>query len=189
MPLASTAACRRRSRSRHDHPGHDHPGHDHPGHDHPGLPCENPLYHFKGARSAPGRGDLRTCKSPRDGGAGCRTAQDPRVAGWPPGDRDAPGRRLPSFGPPGHVGACAHSTPRGRPHRLLAATSALARGAAKAAPSLRRPHSEALRAHGQERSLRSRGCAIPSGLWTAARAGIQGAPVGGMASSERWLPL
>jgi hypothetical protein len=29
------------------------------------------------------------------------------------GSRDAPGRRLPSLGPPGHVGASAHSTPRG----------------------------------------------------------------------------
>jgi len=42
-------------------------------------------------------------------------------------------------------------------------------------PSLRRPHSEALRAHGQERSLRSRRCAIPSGLWTAAPQGFRGA--------------
>src|SRR5262249_3947207 len=42
-------------------------------------------------------------------------------------------------------------------------------------PSLRRPHSEALRARGQERSLRSRRCAIPSGLWTAAPQGFRGA--------------
>ena len=34
----------------------------------------------------------------------------PRPAGQQ-GDRDAPGRWLPSFGPSGHVGASAHSTP------------------------------------------------------------------------------
>jgi hypothetical protein len=76
-------------------------------------------------------------------------------------------RRLPSFGPAGHVGVGAHSTPR---PNVQAARRNVSGGARcyKAAPSLRRPHSEALRAHGQGRSLRSRGYAIPSGLWTAA---------------------
>jgi hypothetical protein len=44
-----------------------------------------------------------------------------------------------------------------------------------AGPSLRRPHSEALHARGQERSLHSRRCAIPSGLWAAAPHGFRGA--------------
>jgi hypothetical protein len=74
---------------------------------------ENFHYVFKGARSAPDRASHRTGIAPREAIADWKAAQHPPVAGRPPGDPCRARRRLPSFGPSGHVGAGAHS-PRGR---------------------------------------------------------------------------
>ena len=131
-------------------------------------------YNFKDALRAPGRGWPPFMQSaPRDGGADCEGRWvRPKLAGHQ-GNRGAPGagcrplaRRAAS--------APARTHPRGRrtgcsPQRQRW------RAVLQTGPSLRRPYSEALRAHGQERSLRSRRCAIPSGLWTAPTQGFRGA--------------
>jgi hypothetical protein len=137
--------------------------------------CENPLYHFKGARSAPCRGSPPRMQERRAAAAlaGKRRCVRPQLAGhqggpwragasaaflWPFGPR----RRRRALSPAANRTG---SAPQRQRWRAMLQTG----------PSLRRPHSEALRAHGQERSLRSRGCAIPSGLWTAAPQGFRGA--------------
>jgi hypothetical protein len=68
-------------------------------------PCEDLLYiqlQGRAPRAGPGLTAAHD-KAPRDGGADCRTAQLPPVAGWPAGEPGRAGRRLPSFGPSGHV--------------------------------------------------------------------------------------
>jgi hypothetical protein len=70
---------------------------------------------FKGARSAPGPGLItRSWQAPRARNADPHGKAAPvrhqvATAG---GTLPRSGRRLPSFGPPGHVGAVAHSPPR-----------------------------------------------------------------------------
>ena len=99
----------------------------------------------RGARRA-GAGH-RTGIAPREGTADCKAAQHPPAAGWPPEDPCRAGRRLPSFGPSGHVGAGAHSPPRPTARATRRNVSGGARGHG-AEPSLRRPHCEALQDHG-----------------------------------------
>ena len=142
------------------------------------------LFLGRAERAAPWAGQ-RSWEALRDGAADSQAAHYPPVAGWPPGEPSRAGRRLPSFGPSGHVGAGRALNPRGRPHEQRAATSALARELHEL-PSLRRPDPEALPDRGQERSLRSRRCAIPAGHWTTSPGKESWAPIGGMARCERW---
>jgi len=131
--------------------------------------CENLPYVFKGAQCAPGGAPAV--------GAG-RRATDPlmvrrrSVRPQLAGHREPllAGCRLPSFGLSA-TSAPAGTQSRGRPRGPGAATSAVAHRL-QTGPSLQRLHPEALRARGQERSRR---CAIPSGLWTAAPQGFRGA--------------
>jgi len=74
------------------------------------------------------------------------------IAGWPPEDRGAPGAGCLPLAPSGHVGAGAHSTPATN-HMGSAPQRQRRRAGLQTGPSLRRPHSEALRARGQDRSL------------------------------------
>ena len=141
----------------------------------PTHPCEDLLYiqlQGRAPRAGPGLAAVHA-KAPRGGGADCGAAQHLPITGWPP--RGTVARRGAGYLPLALRAASAppRTHPRDRPHGLRAATSAVARGAANGAipPA---PHSEALRARGQDRSLRSRRCAIPSGLWTAAPPGFRG---------------
>jgi hypothetical protein len=127
------------------------------------LCCDNPLYHFKGARSAPGRGrppfmQERHAIDPLTVG---RRSVGPQVADRQ-GDCDAPGDGCLPLAPSGHVGAVTQLNSSGRPPGQRAATSAVVRGLQEG-PSLRRPHSEALQDQAQGRtcgaSLRADPCA------------------------------
>ena len=73
------------------------------------------------------------------GGAGSA----PQLAGSE-GNRDTLGRRPPILGPPGHVGASAHSSPQPAARATRRNFSSDA-GGREAEPSLRRSHCEALR--------------------------------------------
>jgi len=132
-------------------------------------------YNFKGALRAPRPGLVTFhAKTPRDGGADCRAVQLPPVAGWPPEDHGVPGAgclplALRATSAPARTHPPAADRLGSAPQRQRG------RAGLQAGPSLRRPHSEALHARGQDRSLRSRRCAIPSGLWTAAPQGFRGA--------------
>jgi hypothetical protein len=120
------------------------------------LSCENPLYHFKGARSAPSRGWPPPMQERRATAAlavGRRSVR-PELAGRY-GDRDAPGRRLPSFGPSGHVGAGAHSPPWPTAQAARRNVSGGAR-CCKSGAIPPAPDPEALQDQPQGRSLRSR---------------------------------
>jgi hypothetical protein len=115
--------------------------------------CENPLYHFKGARSAPGWPPCVREHRATDVLAERRRNSGPQLAGrqgkvarrasaaflWPLRATSAPSR----------------TRPRGRPDGQRAVTSAVVRWLQEG-PSLRRLDPEALQDHGQGRSLRSR---------------------------------
>ena len=113
--------------------------------------CYDPLYIFKGARSAPSRAGHCDGLAPHDATADCNAAQRQPGSWLAATGSCSARRRLPSFGPPGHVGADAHSPPRptARATRRNVNGGARSRGGG---PSLRRPHSEALQAHGQGRT-------------------------------------
>jgi hypothetical protein len=106
---------------------------------------------IKGARSAPDRAGRHTGMAPRDAPlTEWRRSTRPQLAGRR-GNPYRAGRRLPSFGPSGHVGAGAHSPPRSTAQATRRNFSGGARGHG-ARPSLRRPHCEALQDHGQGRT-------------------------------------
>ena len=92
--------------------------------------------------------------APRDRCADCGAALHPPAAGWPPGDRDAPGAGCLPLAPSGHVGAVAHSTPRPTARAARRNVSGGARAARGAIPPA--PDPEALQDQRQGRSLRSR---------------------------------
>ncbi len=68
------------------------------------------VYQGRAPRAGPGLAAVHA-KAPHDGGADCVAAQHPPTTGWPARGPWRTGRRLPSFGPSGHVGADAHSSP------------------------------------------------------------------------------
>ena len=131
-------------------------------------------YNFKGALCAPGRGWPPFMRKRRTTAA--LTVERrcvPPVAGWPLGDRGAPGAGCLPLAPSGHVGADAHSPPRPTTWAARRNVSGGARGL-QTGPSLRRPHSEALRARGQDRSLALASLRDPFGPLDRSAAGIQG---------------
>jgi len=131
-------------------------------------------YNFKGALRAPGpRLVAVQARAPRDNGDGCRAAQRPPIAGWPPEDRGAPGAGCLPLAPSGHVGAGAHLVPATE-HMGSAPQRQRWRAGLQTGPSLRRPHSEALRARGQDRSLALASLRDPFGPLDRSAAGIQG---------------
>ena len=98
-------------------------------------PCEDLLYiqlQGRAPRAGPGLAAVHA-KAPRGGGADCGAAQHLPITGWPP--RGTVARRGAGCLPLALRAASAppRTHPRGRPHGLLAATSAVARGAANGA--------------------------------------------------------
>src|SRR5262245_6958576 len=100
---------------------------------------------------------------------------------WPPRDCDAPGAGCLPLAPSGHVGAVAQLNPGDRPHEQRTATAAMVRGLQEG-PSLRRPHPEALQDQPQRRAC---GASLRADPCARVLSGIQGAPIEGMARSER----
>src|SRR5262249_30989801 len=137
-------------------------------------------YNFKGRapRAGPGLTAVHA-RAPRDSGADCRAAQRPRIAGWPSEDRGAPGAGCLPLAHSGHVGAGAHSA-LATDHMGSAPQRHRWRAGLQTAPSLRRPHSEALRARGQDRSRALASLRDPFGPLDRSATGIQGR------LSERW---
>jgi hypothetical protein len=122
-------------------------------------------------------------KARRDGGADCRAALRPPVAGGHQGNRDAPGRRLPSFGPSGHVGADAHSPPQPTSRAARRNVSGDARCCKRGHPSGARILKPCVLAVKSARCARVAAPSLPaSGLL---RRRDSGAPIGGMARTER----
>ena len=159
-----TADSTRRNRAHH-------PTEDKPVSPYPVRTCST--YVFKGALRAPGPGLVVHARAPRDNGADCRAAQRPPIAGWPPEDRGAPGAGCLPLAPSGHVGAGAHSPPA-TGHMGSAPQRQRWRAGRQTGPSLRRPHSQALRARGQDRSLTLASLRDPFGPLDRSAAGIQG---------------
>ena len=121
-------------------------------------------YNFKGALRAPGpRLVAVQARAPRDNGDGCRAAQRPPIAGWPPEDRGAPGAGCLPLAPSGHVGVGAHSAPRPATWAARRNVSGGARDCKRGHPSGARILKPCVLAVKIAR-WRSRLCAIPSGL-------------------------
>ena len=126
------------------------------------LSCYDPLYNFKGARSAPGGGwpphRDSAARANRRRERGAASARSWSASG---GNRDAPGAGCLPLALAGHVGAGEHSSPAGHrsgsspQHRQWRAESRR-----RAIPPA--PHREALQDQPLGRSLRSRRCAMPS---------------------------
>jgi hypothetical protein len=89
------------------------------------------------AREARRAGASAHARAPRVDGADCRRRTVRSQLAGRQGDRDAPGAGCLPLALRA-TSAPARTQPRGRPHRQLAATSVVARGAAKPTPSLRR---------------------------------------------------
>jgi hypothetical protein len=151
----------------------------------PHLPCEDLLYiQLQGRAPRAGPGCLLILEGPTTVPL-ITCGATPPVAGWR--DRETVARQgagcLP-LAPSGHVGADAHSVPGSPPHGQLAATSAVARGAARAAipPA---PDPEALQDRGQGRAYGASlaGASADPGPRVLTR--IHPAPIGGMARFER----
>ena len=97
---------------------------------------------IQGRAERAGPAGRRTCRSAARPQALTVGGAHPPAAGWPPGERDAPGAGCLPLAPSGHVGAVAHSTPRPTARAARRNVSGGARAAR--GPSLRRPHPEAL---------------------------------------------
>ena len=147
------------------------------------MTCDNPSLPLHG-RAERARSGLAAAhvEAPRIRNAEGGTAQHPPH--WPAASgRDVPGRRLPSFDPSGHVGADAHSTPRPTDRAARRNVSDDARAARAGHPSGARILKPcvltvqiARYARVAARSLRASG---------PLRRRDSGAPVGGMARTER----
>jgi hypothetical protein len=155
----------------------------------PNHPCEDLLYiqlQGRAPRAGPGLAAIHA-NAPRDGGADCGAAQHLPIAGWPPGDRGAPGAGcLP-------LALRATSAPA-RTHPPRPAAGAARRNVSGGARRCKRGHPSGARilkpcvltvksarcARVAARSLRASG---------PLRRMDSGAPVGGMARSERYPTL
>ena len=89
--------------------------------------CDNFLYGFKAARSAPAGLGLDLGEAPHVGRADRKTARDLSATRLPSaGERGAPERRLPILGPSGPVGAAPLSSPAADRMDIPAVGSAVA---------------------------------------------------------------